>query len=207
MSLASFQSCLARLITDPDYRDRVRAVGAAASERGLTERECARLCTIAQDKGVDVNRTLHKGFRLGKLRAMLPLTCQLLGSKRLALHVAAFWKNCPPSSFYFIPEALEFCDFLEGRRLRVKYLAEVMAYERANLEIEKASTGAPPPQRVLFQHDPRVLLAALANGRRPRAVPLCPKLAIAERDDRGRIHWQLIDGIENDAVTAGVAQA
>lgn len=171
MSLDSFQSCLARLIIDPDYRDRVRAVGAAAIERGLTERECARLCTIAQDKGVDVNRTLHKGFRLGKLRAMLPLTCQLLGPKRLALHVAAFWKNYPPSSFYFIPEALEFCDFLERRRLRVKYLAEVMAYERANLEIEKASTGAPPPQRVLFQHDPRVLLAALANANGPVQFP------------------------------------
>jgi len=202
MSLDSFQSCLARLIADPDYRDRVRAAGEAAIDSGLTERECARLRTIARDKGVDVNRTLHKGFRLGKLRAMLPLTCHLLGTKRLALHVAAFWKNHPPSSFYFIPEALEFCDFLERRRLRVKYLAEVMAYERANLEIEKARTDAPLPQRVLFQHDPRVLLAALANGQRPRAVARRPSLAIGGRDDRGRIHWQLIEGMENDAVTA-----
>lgn len=194
MSLHTFQTCLARLIVDPDYRDRVRALGAPALEASVTERESARLCNIAADPGVDINRTLHKGFRLGKLRAMLPLTCQLLGTKRLAREVAAFWKQHPPSSFYFLPEALEFCGFLERRQLRVKYLDEVMAYERATLEIEKARHGPPPPQQVCFKHDPRALLAALAKGQRPRAIPQRPSLAIGIRDGDGRVQWRLIEG-------------
>jgi len=191
VSLHTFQSCLAQLIVDPDYRDRVRALGNDALAASLTERERARLCRIAADSGLDINRTLHKGFRLGKLRAMLPLTCQLLGAARLAREVSAFWVECPPSSFYFLPEALEFCKFLAGRKLRVKYLDEVTAYERATLEIEKAG-AVPPPQRVRFRHDPRILLAVLASGRRPRAVPHRPSVAICARDGVGRIQWRLV---------------
>ena len=85
MSLHTFQTCLVQLIVDPDYRDRVRALGNDALGASLTERERARLCRIAANLGLDINRTLHKGFRLGKLRAMLPLTCQLLGAARRAL--------------------------------------------------------------------------------------------------------------------------
>lgn len=193
MSLHTFQNCLARLIVDPDYRDRVRAMGEAALEAALTERERRRLCAIAADRGVDINRTLHKGFRLGKLRAMLPLTCQLLGAARLARAAAAFWTARPPASFYFIPEALEFCTFLHSRKHRVKYLDEVLGYERATLEIEKASCVFPQPQRVCFRHDPRILLTVLANGRRPRAVPHRPAIAVCMRDADGRVQWRLFE--------------
>jgi hypothetical protein len=194
VSLHTFQTCLAQLIVDPDYRDRVRGLGSAALEADLTERERARLCRIAADPGVDINRTLHKGFRLGKLRAMLPLTCQLLGSARLAREVGAFWIKRQPGSFYFIPEALEFCNFLAERKLRVKYLDEVLAYERATLEIEKASCAPATAQQVRFRHDPRLLLAALASGRRPRAVPQRPSIAICRQNGAGTIQWQLFEG-------------
>jgi hypothetical protein len=188
-----FQACVARLIIDPAYRDRVRAFGVAASEVSLTERERSRLCRIAVDRGVDVNRTLHKGFRLGKLRAMLPLTCRLLGSARLAREVTVFWARRLPSSFYFIPEALEFCSYLATRKLRVKYLAEVIAYERTTLEMERAGWSVPASRRIRFRHDPRILLAMLAGNRRPRAVPERPSIAVCLRDRAGQIRWKLVE--------------
>jgi hypothetical protein len=191
MSLHAFQTELARLIVDPDFRERVQHRGADELDANLSALEQSRLCQIAADPGLDINRTLHKGFRLGKLRALLPLTCQLLGSGRLAREVSAFWAERAPSSFYFIPEALEFCDFLVRRKIRNKYLSEVLAYERATLELEKARHDNPPPQTVRFQHDPRVLLTALAAGRRPRAVPLRPSLALGKRDSHAGITWQL----------------
>jgi hypothetical protein len=194
MSLHTFQTCLARLIIDPDYRDGVRGLGAAALSADLTERERTRLCRIAADAGVDINRTLHKGFRLGKLRAMLPLTCRLLGSARLAREVGAFWIKRQPSSFYFISEAIEFCEFVTERKLSVRYLDDVVAYEKATLEIEKASSRPPKPQRIRFRHDPRILLAALASGQRPRAVPTRPSIAVCRRNGAGAIQWQLLEG-------------
>ena len=191
MSLHAFQTVLARLIVDPDFRERVQHRGADELDVNLSALEKSRLIQIAADPGLDINRTLHKGFRLGKLRAMLPLTCQLLGPGRLAREVSAFWAERAPSSFYFIPEALEFCDFLARRKIRNKYLSEVLAYERATLELEKARHDNPPPQTVHFQHDPRILLTALAAGRRPRAVPLRPSLALGKRDSHAGITWQL----------------
>lgn len=197
MSAQAFQTALARLIVEPDFRDAVRARGAAALDdegdpsQMLTPIERARLSQIAHDRGVDLNRTLHKGFRLGKLRAMLPLSCTLLAPKRLAHEVALFWQQRPPSSFYFLPEALEFCDFLAQRRLRCKYLAEVLAYERATLELERARVDAPPPQQVVFEHEPAALLGALARGRRPRGITRRACVVTGSRTAGGPIHWAL----------------
>jgi hypothetical protein len=192
MSAQGFQTALARLIVEPDFRDAVRAAGAGAlDDTGLELTLCerSRLALIAHDRGVDLNRTLHKGFRLGKLRAMLPLTCTLLTPARLAREVALFWQRCPPSSFYFLPEALQFCDFLAQRRVRSVYLAEVLAYERATLELERARVDAPPPQRVVFAHEPAALLGALAQGRRPRGVALCACVVVGSRTAAGPIAW------------------
>jgi hypothetical protein len=194
VSTQAFQTALARLIVDPDFRDAVRAGDHDALGTGLSARERGRLDRIAHDPGLDINRTLHKGFRLGKLRAMLPLTCRLLGPARLSREVAAFWKQGPPSSFSFIPEALEFCDFLAGRRLRTKYLEEVMAYERAALELDRARPDLAPAQRVSFRHDPSALLATLAEGRRPRAIAPRRCTALGARGNDGQVHWRLLDG-------------
>lgn len=192
MSLAVFQTLLMRLITEPDFRDAARAdASAALASFELTPLEASRLARIAADPGVDVNRTLHKGFRLGKLRALLPMTCQLLGNRRLAREVAAFWQTRPPSSFYYIPEALEFCEFLATRRLRVKYLPEVLAYERATLELERARIDEPAPQLVHFEHDPVPLLAALAQGRAPRGLARRPAIAQGLRGADGHAEWRL----------------
>lgn len=190
MSLPAFQSAMMRLIVEPAFLDRVLAHGAQACT-GLSPLEGRRLCAIAADPGLAINRTLHKGFRLGKLRTLLPLTCTLLGASRLGREVAAFWTRRPPSGFSFLPEALEFLAFLHTRRLRVRYLGEVLAYEYALLELERARTGEPPLQQVAFAHDPVELLGTLAQGRRPRGVRAHACLATGRRNRHGRVEWTL----------------
>lgn len=194
MSLARFQACMARLITDPDFRNRVRSGHPEELAGDLTALERARLCRIASDRGLDINRTLHKGFRLGKLRAMLPLTCEALGPGRLTREAAAFWAQHPPASFYFISEALEFCDFLAARRLRGVYLDEVIAFERAALALEQPGANEPIEHAVRFRHEPAMLLACLAARRRPRAIPRRDCTAFGTRGEDGRAHWRLVDG-------------
>jgi hypothetical protein len=186
-----FQTAMVRMVAEPAFRDAVRRQGGEALPRGLSAIERARLVTIAADPGMDVNRMLHKGFRLGKLRAMLPLTCRLLGSKQLARQVEAFWAACPPSSFYFLPEALEFCRHLQTRGPRRKYLAEVLDYERAVLELERARRGPAPTQTVHFSHDPEALLRALAAGRMPRGIPVRDCVAVGRRGADGTVSWTL----------------
>jgi hypothetical protein len=193
MSLAAFQSAMLRLIADPAFRDAVTARETDALGSDLTSLETSRLQRIASDRGLDINRTLHKGFRLGKLRALLPLTCRLLGARRLARELPVFWQQRPPASFSFLPEALDFCDWLARRRLRIRYLGEVLAYERALLELERARTDAAPIQVVRFRHDPAPLLAALADDRRPRAIAVRPCRAIGWRDANGAVRWRIRD--------------
>lgn len=190
MSMPVFQSALMRLITEPAFRDHVLAHGADPCP-GLSPLEASRLSRIAADRGLDINRTLHKGFRLGKLRALLPFTCRLLGPKRLMREVSLFWQQQPPAGFSFLPEALDFCRFLGQRRLRVRYLDEVLAYERAALELERARIGDPPEQHVRFRHDAALLLSALLQGKRPRGLPLRPCRLTGRRSAHGRADWAI----------------
>jgi hypothetical protein len=193
MSIQAFQTAMARLVVEPDYRDAVRAEGMTALGGELTPLERSRLVHIARDRGIEMNRTLHKGFRFGKLRSLLPLTCAVLTPARLVREVALFWQSHPPASFYFLPEALEFCTFLAGRRLRSRYLADVLAYERATLEMERARVGPAPTQTICLMHDPAKLLATLAAGRRPRAIAQRPCTLIGSKRGDEPVRWALVD--------------
>ncbi|HYN22448.1 MAG TPA: hypothetical protein VE078_15925, partial [Thermoanaerobaculia bacterium] len=176
MSESAFQSELARLVVDPDFRDRVRERGEAALREDLSELERVRLVAIAKDPGIDVTRTLHKGFRLAKLLAWVPLTCAVIPRDVLAREVGNFWQQRPPVSFYFLEEAAAFCEYLLERvssGLDVPYLVEVAAYERASLELQRARPAGEValPQVVDFLHDPEVLLASLARREVPPELP------------------------------------
>ncbi len=196
MSLPVFQSTLARLVIDLDFRAAVRAGAGDALPVGLDAIERERLVAVAHDPGLDATRTIYKGFRLSKLLIALPLTRTLLGAARLEREVSAFWAARPPVSFYFLDEALAFCEHLRARMrggLRVAYLDEVLAYETASVELERArlAGAGPTARRVEFRHDPAILLGTLAEGRRPRAVPASSQMLVGKLDRAGQTDWKL----------------
>ena len=191
MSAVVFQRWLAQLVVDPALRDRLLATG-VAPEEDLDALERQRLLHVAAHPGLSVNHMLHRGFRLGKLKALLPLTCVVLKSPRLQTAVERFWAEHPPRTFYFLPEAIEFCSFLLSQPTRSKYLREVVAFERAHLELQRARQGHAPRQTVRFQHNPSKLLALLARGRQPQGLPPMPCTAEGSVDEQGRVHWGLL---------------
>ena len=97
---------------------------------------------MSVDAGLDITRTLHKGFRLGKLLTHLPLTRVLLDRDTMAREVGGFWRRRPPVSFYFLEQALAFCAYLLERvragDLEVRYLEEIAALSRG--EVPAAAT-------------------------------------------------------------------
>jgi hypothetical protein len=192
----AFQSTVARLVIDPDFRDRVCAHGVVSLDSDLTTLEQERVMAIISDKGLDATRTLHKSFRLTKIYALLPLTRALLGPDRLAKEISPFWNAELPVSHYFMEEAIAFCEFLRKRicsGLRIKYLEEIVAYERANLELRRPRTNgdAPEPQFVKFDHDPLILLPQLMSGKRPRVVPALSCLLVGSLGQDGEVQWHI----------------
>jgi hypothetical protein len=192
----AFQAAIARLVIDPEFRDRVRAERTAALPEDLTSREQERVMSIVFELGLDATRTLHKSFRLTKLYALLPLTRRLVGPDRLAKEISSFWAANPPVSHYFLDECIAFCDFLLQRvrsGLRIKYLAEIVAYERANLNLRRPRTDdvANEPEFVKFEHDPAELFEQLTKGRKPRAVPALECTLSGGVNAAGEVEWEV----------------
>jgi hypothetical protein len=191
----AFQAALARLLVDADFRDEVRERGERALDGDLTELERRRVVAVASDAGLEITRTLHDGWRLSKALLMLPLTCALLGHERLAQELRDFWHTRTPRSLYFREEAIAFCDHLRARArstLRLVYLEEVVGFERAALELRAPWAPDPPRQQeVEFSHDPEVLFAELAAGRRPRAIPERHCVLLGRAVEPGTPEWRL----------------
>lgn len=230
MSAAVFQSALSRLICEADFAAEVVARGESVLPPELTGVERRRLVAVAGDPGLRVTRTLHQGFRLSKLLNLLPLTFTLLGRDVARREVAAFWRRRPSMGFYFLEEAVAFCEhLLEGwaeagvpdAGPATPYLVEVVDYERAGLELQRARPAgeAVPPQWVEFRHDPLPLLAELGRGRVPaeaeerhcamlgRRVPAAPAGEAARTEAAGTetvctpgerreggVEWHLVEG-------------
>jgi hypothetical protein len=202
MTQRAFQAAVARLVVDPAFRDRVRAIGAAALDGELTSIEQQRVMSIVDEKGLDATRTLHKSFRLTKLFSTLPLTRQLLGPNRLAKEIGSFWEATPSDSHYFLDESIAFCDFLRKRLrsgLRIKHLEEIVTYERANLNLRRAriEPEVPKPEIVRFRYDPIILFEQLVKGKHPRAVPERACTMIGRVNQEGEVHWRLSEKVSD----------
>jgi hypothetical protein len=197
MSQQVFQKMLARLVVDPDFRDLVRSTGSPAFDGELTDLERKRLLALVDDPGVTITKTLHKGFRLGKILSMLPLTCQILGGKRLGRELKVFWRTYASRSFYYIDEAVAFCSFLETRpsAMRIAYLPEIVAYERARLELQRPRVvdSQATSVEISFSHDPELLLTTLAKKSRPRRIPARPCKLSGSLESDGSIQWVISD--------------
>lgn len=193
MSQTTFQAELARLLIDSDFRTDVRSHGEASLDADLTDRERRRLVAVASDPGLDITRTLHDGWRLSKVLLMLPLTSALLGGERLAEELRNFWPTRVPRSLYFREEAIAFCEWLLEGDASTPYLEEVVAFERATLELRAPWAPDPPEmQTVHFEHDPERLLADLAAGEAPDAVERRPCLLIGTAVEPGKEEWRVL---------------
>jgi len=198
MTAAAFQSGLAKLIVDPCFRERVADEGDAALPSGLDDLERRRLLAVAADPGLAITAKLHRGFRLGKLLTLLPLSFALIDRGTAAGELELFWRRRPPAGFYFLEEAVAFCDHLLARLeqgdLEAPLLAEIAAYERAALELQRARPEGEetPEQRVSFEHDPLPLIADLAAGRAPAPIPRRCQL-VGRRTPEAEIEWRLVE--------------
>jgi hypothetical protein len=188
-----FQSALARLVVDPDFRDGVRERGEAALGGELSDLERERLIHVAGHPGLDVTRTLHKGFRLSKLLTWLPLTCSVLDKEALAREVGEFWRLRLPVTFYYLEEAVAFCDHLL-ERASAGAVRDVIAYERASLELQRARPeGEPAPLQVVeLGHDPQELLTALSRSEPLEGLPERPCRLIGTKEE-GRVEWRILE--------------
>jgi len=203
MSLVDFQSAMAQLVIDQRFRTRVKRTGEAAIHTGgtydLTPTERRRLAAAARDPGFSITETMYRGFRIGRVVKTLPLTFALLGERRIASELRRFWRVQPPTTVFYVDEALAFCDYLRGRigarGLRGVYLEEVLEYERAGILLQRRDREGQLPHRqgVQFRHDPFLLLQALRDGVHPRAIPLRRTLLVGERTANG-ILWKMADG-------------
>jgi len=203
VSLRAFQSTLARLVTEPSFRDRVRTGEEAELGPDLTEREQQRLRAAAADPGLRMTATLVGSFRLGKILQLLPLTRQMLGDARLVQEARAFWRESPPRTYYSLEEALQFCDYLLGRAGRGPFVKEVVAFERVQLELRRVRPEGEevPSQEVFFRHDPRDVLGPLSEGRAPRQARRWFGRLRARLAADGEVEWTRIDDPRLDELT------
>jgi hypothetical protein len=185
VSLPAFQSALARLVThgaldNLDVRD------------DLTERERDRLQAIARSPGLAITRKLHRGFRLGKLLSMLPLTCACLGDDALASEATQFWRARPSRSFYFWEEALSFCDHLLDVGPARPYLPEIVRHERAVILLQCDPARLPDGRAaLLWPVDPRPVLQALSSSQPIPELAPAPHLMVGETSPDGAVSWSL----------------
>ncbi|MCY1082857.1 hypothetical protein [Archangium lansingense] len=202
MSLSHFQRALAELTLDAERAAALRR-GHLEVLRGfeLTERELARLEDVVRQPGMSLNCTLARANRLGPIFDIYPMLCLLL-EPRLREVLDAFWRERRPDNYQLENEAARFAEFVRSQLSAGEdfspYLADVLAYESACWElVSSARHGGPEletaeTRTVVFHHDPRPLLASLAELQPPPeelAAGLFP-VSISLRD--GELRLELV---------------
>lgn len=195
MSLTEFQAQVVRLLVNPGYLAKLRQNPALLDhENGLTEIERRRLLDLVSQYGMDMAVRQCMDRHLDQLEAVLPLTSTLLTSRAFVTQARHFWTVQPPASGNCIMDAIDFCEDLLWRQQfsSSKYLREVASFEKASLMLQLEVPDVEPVQRINFRHDPKALLAPLMRGHMPRRVPINPCQVIGQRDEHGRVSWQVM---------------
>jgi uncharacterized protein len=132
-----------------------------------------------QDPGVKILQHLIGSARSGTVVNALPWTSELLflqiGGVAYKKILEEFWQISPPRLFGG-DEAADFADYLAFYDLEIPYLADILAYERAQIE------SAHQRQEIMIEcrHDPLAIMAALAIGELPTdLVTGCYQLQIS----------------------------
>lgn len=151
-----------RWITPREWEDALGGLTVGKSVRGPLAEE------LLRDPGLAVFRQTLSESRASMVARHLPLTSRLVmtaaGPAFLRSLLEAYWKRETPSPSAPI-EALSFASHLARLALDIPYLPEVLSYESAIIASRVDGEG----RLVNFQHDPEVVLRALAKGRLPGA--------------------------------------
>jgi uncharacterized protein (UPF0276 family) len=125
---------------------------------------------IAADPGLQVFRHLAGEFRASTVIGTLPFSGRLLllalGRARFTEVLANFWRSAPPEAFGS-REARAFARYLSGLDIAIPLLDQLLAYDVAVVAALIDNTS----QQVRFRHDPRLLLACIADHRMPTDLP------------------------------------
>lgn len=129
MSLKDQQDLLARLYTDPAFRDGFFADPSAAAARfGIDPAEAVAIASCSREELDYFSETLFQK-RLCEVGKLLPLTKGELG-ERFAEHFRTFARDFVPGSVRkHVEDAVHFCVFLR----REKFVGRVAGYESALL--------------------------------------------------------------------------
>lgn len=189
MTVAAFQTVLARLVLDRAFRESFvnqrAAWPRALLQHDLSRRELERLSAVASLPGLDVCRKMHVSFRLARLHTGAPRVFELLMRTGHAVELERFLEQRKPTSFYFAAEAAALLRYLTRRlrsgAIRIPYLPDVMAFERALLRLDAARVrGVDLRLRLRLAHDPLPIFAALEAGKAPPRVRRRPRTLIAK---------------------------
>ena len=149
-----------RWITPREWEDTLGALVVGTNVRGPLAEE------LLRDPGLAVLRQLLSESRASMAAKHLALTSRLVvaaaGPAFLRSLLEAYWKREAPLPSAPL-EALRFGRHLATLALDIPYFPEVLEYERAVI----ASQLDGEKRFVSFQHDPEVVLRALAKGRVP----------------------------------------
>jgi hypothetical protein len=125
---------------------------------------------IAADPGLQIFRHLIGEFRASTVIGTLPFSGRLLlmalGPERFGEVLADFWRAAPPEAFGS-REARAFARYLSALDLAIPLLDQLLAYDVAVI----AALTENASQQVRFRHDPRLVLACVADHRMPTALP------------------------------------
>jgi hypothetical protein len=125
---------------------------------------------LRSDKGVDLMRGLIHEFRASMVVGVYRLSCRLmmltLTPDVFRALLEDYWKSHPPRQ-YAAAEAEGFMDYLRAKNVQWPWLAKVMEFERATMEVLMSGE----PRVVKFAADPFPMLRALAEGRLPEVIP------------------------------------
>jgi len=213
MTLAQFQASLAELIYSPRRLGAVRTLGSAALETSdLDELEQRRLVSLARDPHLEIAVILQLRRRLAAVLTALPHTCRLLGDAITSSLMREYRTVHPPRSSYFAEEGIAFADFLSTRSELTPFVADVLAFELAVLELdlekewesEAALQSVPPspyaypklaPQSRLLntRHEPEEIATVLRGGALPHTPTRRPRTMFLRRTSVGDLQVEVLE--------------
>ncbi|MEZ5702924.1 MAG: hypothetical protein R3E42_14755 [Burkholderiaceae bacterium] len=177
---------MAQLVVDPALSEQMRREGIAA-QADLSALERERLLHVACDPGLAVNHTLHRGFRLGKIKALLPLTTTLLQGAPLQTALERFWARHP--RLLFPARGHRVLWLSAGQPTRSKYLQGVAALRAPTSNFNgRASTRR--PRKPCTLPAPAICSASWPPGTEARPAP-SPCGAVGSLDGKGDVRWAL----------------